>query len=1054
MAITIPPPVKRFRAFIRSATSLGDARWRPFVPRPFAWLLLVAACATLTLFAYQVTLVPQMRAYQPIWHGAQWIAPSDGLGSVAYYRKRIDLASSPSAAFLTAQGAQSFALYVNGVLLDRTRGDMSAGAANRAYIYDVTQYLKVGANAIAVCAINQDSGIAAVRLVAGIDFGEQSQLVASDQTWRATANASFVDQPCGLSLNRHPNWSALRYNDAIWPLAHADRAETEPNGTLSVDPAVYETAFTAHGIGSAGATNAYFFAQPMVPSAQDVWLRLATTGQADVYLNGHLALAQPAKLVADQTSSSSPRSGVMTIGLYDVTPDLRAGANQIAVHVDASTSGSMGQPAFAEIALDLLVRDLHGNIQRIATTSQSWLTSPVANAGWISGAGVQHWTSADSVTLSGAAPGAQVERLAAVDQRIDLALSVMVVSISIALFVLVCALLVALQLFAGWERTIAGALERVSIAFSPMLCAAALLLALAREPLMPHPFPYTGVWLAVLIALACGCCAVVLLSAWRTRRHAERAMGVADTVLATGGFGASAWSARYWRPALIVTVVTLTLLGAYLALYNLGYENYWQDELATLYAAQGVLHRGVPSFPSGYIYPKAELFDYIVAGVMAIFGSGTYALRALSAIEYIVSLPLMFFIGRFFLGRRAALIALTLTVFSPVVLRWGRELRMYEQAELCALLLLYFFFRAIQPAARPQYIYLAMTTVVVMYLSHEETFILFPAILLYFFATQRLEWIRNRHWWFAGAPVIVIIGLQLLIARAVLPPSLGTDSTNAPLISLSVRNVDYYLKLLFAPNVLGLGTQGFGVTAALASIAALISLLGGDRTLRYLAVFAVVPLLCLSTMLTLRADRYIIPILPALTFLAAAALVHISAAVERVARLRMSDSFAKSLATTCLSLLLAVTVVAQVIPIANFSLGTSRALGLPYHHQYPDYQTSGDYLRAHWHSGDVLITLVPVTESLYYGVQPGYILYQNKALYVFERNGHITDNYAGAGVLLNEADLRTVLASSQRVWLFASASYQCCGHADQFALDEHFRLVFQSLDTAVYLRSG
>src|SRR6266568_3385407 len=54
--------------------------------------------------------------------------------------------------------------------------------------------------------------------------------------------------------------------------------------------------------------------------------------------------------------------------------------------------------------------------------------------------------------------------------------------------------------------------------------------------------------------------------------------------------------------------------------YQLNYEPYWQDELTSYYAAKGVLLHGLPLLPSGFLYAKGELYSYLLALSIAIFG--------------------------------------------------------------------------------------------------------------------------------------------------------------------------------------------------------------------------------------------------------------------------------------------------------------------------------------------------------------------------------------------------------------------------------------------------
>ncbi|HKD75994.1 MAG TPA: glycosyltransferase family 39 protein, partial [Ktedonobacterales bacterium] len=326
--------------------------------------------------------------------------------------------------------------------------------------------------------------------------------------------------------------------------------------------------------------------------------------------------------------------------------------------------------------------------------------------------------------------------------------------------------------------------------------------------------------------------------------------------------------------ATAVAVVVLALIGLYLATYQLNYEVFWQDEATSVYAAQQVLHTGIPRLLSGFIYTKSELYSYMLAVVELFFGTNPIALRLLSVAEYLASLLLTFHMGRRFFDKRVGLLAMALLVFSPMALRWGREARMYQQAELCLLIVVFLFYQALQAQERARPIYLSMAAVVVMYFSHEETFIVLPALLIYFLATQRLRWVRNPHWWIAGMAAIAIILFQLLLAQTTHPPILGTDRSQIPMIAFAPQNFDFYMRLLFASRAMGHGTYpSLGVTSALIVASALVALFATHRPLRYLCTIFFVSLGCLIFVFTLTADRYIYPLLPIMAMLAAAMVV-------------------------------------------------------------------------------------------------------------------------------------------------------------------------------------
>ena len=615
------------------------------------------------------------------------------------------------------------------------------------------------------------------------------------------------------------------------------------------------------------------------------------------------------------------------------------------------------------------------------------------------------------------------------------------------------------------------ALDRVALALLPALALMLLLFVLNLEPLIPRPFPFTRLWLAilsgtVLAALALMLASVRLAAAGRRlraallpyRRALARRLPPAPELphRLAGALPMRLRAHLSWKAvATVAPVLAMLLVGAYMVTYNLAYEAYWQDEVTSVYAAIGVLHGGVPRMISGYIYEKAELFSYMLAGPIALFGANPIATRALSVAEYLASLALTFWIGRYFLGKRVGLLAMLLVVSSPMALRWGREARMYQQAELTALIFVYLFYRAVQPGARVRYIYLSMLAVVVMYLSHEETFILLPAVVVYFLVTQRLTWMRNSHWWVAGCGAIAAIVFQLYLTKATHPPVLGTDSTQRPLIAFSPQNLDFYLRLLFDSRSLSHGTLAeLGITSTLAVLAAAAALFSTDRALRYLSLFLSLPLIVLAFTFTLTSDRYIYPLLPVFAFLAAAAMSWMFGRVSSLARRRLGVGGGRAVVAAFALLLTLTVLTAQTPSMANFGLATSRTFGIAYHHRYPDYQRAGDYIRAHWQPGDILITISPAIDGAFYAERPSFLLYQSKALYLFEQNGHIVDTPTGSTVLLNGHDLDTVLATYHRIWLLSVPSYQCCGRTDNFPLAGNFQLLFEGSDTLVYLRSA
>jgi len=1064
--------------------------------RWLSWALLALALAASLTFAQQALLYPQLRPHTPNWYGAHWIAAADtgapGLDSdIAYFRKDFTLNTLPDSAFLTMQVSQIASIYVNGVRIDTTSDDYTAGLTNLAYMYDATPFLHTGLNVIGLRVGNTDNGAPIARVVFGMYFGQRLITITTDTTWVATSNSLLTQvfhEPVDGAF-----WSQISFSDSAWRPANIFTGTAPADGYLRYNSAVFEKPMPTSWLVAGAAPDAFFYGAPILPAGTQTWLRMASTGQATLTINGAQLTTQPARFTLDGNGNGLPSRALITAGIYDVSQYVHQGTNSIAVHVAAAglnllNNTPQSQPA--ALSLDLLVIGANGAVTQISA-NHLWLASPTAAPNWTTG-GATNWapaTLAPYTVFSNEQPY-MVFPSGAINPPPASVASVALWTL-LALLV-VCALGVVVLCLRQWSAAaIASAIDRVALSCVPPLLLMAILWAYTFSPML-DPSPFTTFW---LIALACVWLAtldvVILLQrfprveravgmpfafardrvvrVWRGTtttlresveaeqlRRFARAQGRQHPRWARLAERLRAWAATWTTASIFTTLVMITLMafGAWMVFYQLGYESYWQDEMASIYAARGILAHGYPSFPSGFVYPKAELYHYLLAGVIALFGDGPLATRSISAVEYVISLPLVYFIGKRLLGRRVGLLATALMVFSPMALHWGRETRMYQQAELFALIAAYFFFQATLPNAKPRTIYLAMGAVLLMYFSHEETFIILPSLVIYFLATQKLNWIRNKHWWIAGGGAILIVLTQLAIVSLSHPPTIGTDSTLQPMVGVQATNINYYVIVLFNASYYGgqYTRDQFLVMAIFALFATLIGLFARDRALRYLSLYSFGSLLTLGFFFYLLADRYIYVVLPELMMLAAAGIIYALDALGRLARLRLAPASARGLIASGAALMLAFVLLAQIPGPANFGLAVSRTLGQPFQHVYPDYAQAGAYIRAHWQPGDIVVSLAPQTDVGFYAGGPDFVLYQDKALSIMELNGHIADVYTGSTYIISTQDFNEMLAKYHRIWLYTYSGYTCCGKAAQFPYQQYFALMWEGNSVAVYLR--
>ncbi|HCI80290.1 MAG TPA: hypothetical protein DHW02_11440 [Ktedonobacter sp.] len=508
--------------------------------------------------------------------------------------------------------------------------------------------------------------------------------------------------------------------------------------------------------------------------------------------------------------------------------------------------------------------------------------------------------------------------------------------------------------------------------------------------------------------------------------------------------------------------------------YNIGYEPYWQDELSSFYASRGVLAHGLPFFPSGFLYEKADLYSYLLALWTTVFGAGGGVPRFISVFEYLISIPLMYVVGNYFFNRRVALLATAMLALSPITLVWSRQMRMYEQAQLLSLLAVYLFYRAIQERHRIRLVYFAAIALVAMYLSHEETFITLPAILLCILIASRDRFITSdgntryglpfvltqKHWWFAACICVGSIGTQLLLVHFTNPPLLGTDQTQRPFVSFTIDNIPYYFDLLFAPGVLGKGTfPWITLNSLLCVVGCILARYRGDMRAKYCALFPVVSLVTLVLLFVSQADRYIYTLLPYYYLLGAFALVYILQMEWQFAQTCLHQNMhrrpgipTRIMITLTGCLVCATVLIAPALPVSGYNLFASQLFGLSYHRHYADYDAAGQYMRAHWKPGDIVISVAPANCVLYYTGHIDYFFSVDRALFLLEQNGQVIETASAGHAMLNQDDFQTVLSQKARIWIISDNGVYQAQDFKRFTFPPDFRLVFEGYGSAIYFR--
>ncbi len=1042
------------------------------------WVCLLLACTGASWFAYHYFLVPHPARFEPPWQGAQWVQAADGNAPVAYFRSVTDLNALPDAAFVTVAANQVFRLYINGIFLGSNSKDVVQGDIPRAHIYSIVSFLQPGPNVIALRVSNLDQQAPSLQVSTGMVMGRTIVYRGTGVGWQATAQSALAHPRYTKGML---NWTMSTFDASSWQPAHS-MANLPASPLLTVNPLLYEQSLVSHWMSGGAGHDAFFVRTISLPAGMsDAWLRIAASGPAEVYINGKLCITWNGQVpeqrqnIVDYLSEDEtpvPYQGGLMLGIDDISPYLHAGINTIAVHVSAPgvSAARVGVETLgAALLLDMLVSDVQGQ-NTWFTAESEWHVSPQPVAGWTQGSqAALAWPSPILIGRPGVNRSVYLPDSASLQSESIIPLS----SLSIVILLSIGAviglwLLMSLLVMRSFFRSREDALGMLSLAYVPALACEVFLIVLSFEPQLPQPFPYTWQWGTILLLLvAAGYLFLYLhLKAAKTRLYPpliNKASAMRHRILE--------WPRAHWGLAVIV------ILAVPMICYNLSYEPYWQDELTSYFAAKGVLAHGIPLMPSGFLYAKGELYTYVLAFSMKIFGEANGALRLPGVIEYLVSLPIFYGVACYFFDRRIALLATAMLAFSPYTLRLGQTVRMYEQAQLLTILDMYLFYKALRERQRVYLVYLAVACLVVTYLSNEESFIILPALVLCVLvfsrdAAYRLPWVMyQKHWWYAAAIGASIIGLQLLITKISHPPILGTDQSQQPLIQVTADNVPYYLKLLFLPSALKGSLPLITVNSLLTLAGCVFALRFGDARAKYCALFLLISFCTLVFLLTLTADRYIDPLLPAFYMLGAYALLTGLRAISKFAHSYSVRGQTGQVGTPVTSnapwgplhlmmvftttLACAGALILPVLPISGYNLFISRQVSLPYHRHYADYDAVGKYIQQHWREGDVVIAVSPAISVLYYVGHVDYFFSVDRALYLFERNGHITDTPTGSTPLLSQADFQSVLAAHARIWIISdNGQYQIGVRQQGFIFPSDFHLVYEGYGSAVYFRGG
>lgn len=158
-------------------------------------------------------------------------------------------------------------------------------------------------------------------------------------------------------------------------------------------------------------------------------------------------------------------------------------------------------------------------------------------------------------------------------------------------------------------------------------------------------------------------------------------------------------------------LLALVLVGVGLRIHGLGDESLWNDEIASLHDAQAL----GPDVILEQLRVARPLYYVLLRPWIEVFGTSEVAMRSLSVMIGVATIPAVYYLGLELYGHRTAIVGAALLTFSRFHVRWSQDVRMYALLGLLATLSMLTFVRYLEHGDRRRRALYVATTAALVY---------------------------------------------------------------------------------------------------------------------------------------------------------------------------------------------------------------------------------------------------------------------------------------------------------------------------------------------------
>lgn len=178
------------------------------------------------------------------------------------------------------------------------------------------------------------------------------------------------------------------------------------------------------------------------------------------------------------------------------------------------------------------------------------------------------------------------------------------------------------------------------------------------------------------------------------------------------------------------------LLGLLIRIYKLGDHNLWYDEFRSLKMIREFSPIDRDYNPPFY-YLLLSFWVRSFGPILAKFFGGEFILRSLSTILGVISIPLIYKLGKLFFDIRTGLISAFILSISPLHIWYSQEARGYSLSVFLVMLTVYIFFLALQKNKFYLWMGFIVSSFLALFTNYFSFFVIILAGILFIFKSHR-----------------------------------------------------------------------------------------------------------------------------------------------------------------------------------------------------------------------------------------------------------------------------------------------------------------------------